>query len=132
MHLGKQMKLFKGGKNGPQLERQLQKSIMSYLNYQKDLEAESIDTKGTWINKGGGRGYFRKASTCRGFPDIMGWLHSGRIFFIEVKTESGRLSAEQKQFRDRCIATNAYYCVCRSLSDVTEFLTKIRGEGQPS
>jgi len=53
-----------------------------------------------------------------GFPDIMGYKpENGRIFFIEVKTATGKRRADQVRFaknlRDKC----AIYGVARSAEE---------------
>lgn len=47
----------------------------------------------------------------------------GRTAFIEVKAEGGRLSTEQRTFRDRATAAGALFAECRSIPDVEATLT---------
>lgn len=42
--------------------------------------------------------------------------------WIELKAKGGSLSAEQRDFRDWCVATGCHYAVCRSLEEVRENL----------
>lgn len=46
----------------------------------------------------------------------------GRLFFLEVKTKSGKLSKEQKEFRDFCDMACVPYVVVRSIDDARAFL----------
>lgn len=43
---------------------------------------------------------------------------------IEFKTKSGKLSVNQKLFRDTCSAVNEFYYVCRSVQEAIEILIK--------
>ena len=42
---------------------------------------------------------------------------SGPVLFIEMKTDKGRLSDAQKQFRDAMTAAGHIYVICRSIDD---------------
>ena len=54
----------------------------------------------------------------RGVPDIICILEEGTFCGIEVKTKTGRQSADQKFFEKRCDSRGALYHVVRSLEDV--------------
>jgi hypothetical protein len=45
-----------------------------------------------------------------GVPDLAFVLSEGRAAFLEVKTRKGRLSPDQRAFRDRCNAVGARLC----------------------
>lgn len=45
-------------------------------------------------------------------------VHSGKVIFLELKTERGRLSDKQIDFRQRAISAGAHYFVCRSLLEI--------------
>ncbi len=56
-----------------------------------------------------------------GTPDLFVIFADGpepRVLFIECKTETGRLSKEQKAWRDDCKRYGHDYIVARSLDDV--------------
>lgn len=55
-----------------------------------------------------------------GLQDLgRGPVHHGRVMFIELKTESGRLSREQEQWATAIVRTRGgYWALCRSLDDV--------------
>ncbi|WP_457797609.1 VRR-NUC domain-containing protein [Methylocystis sp. S23] len=54
---------------------------------------------------------------CKGAPDLIAAL-PGRVLFIEVKTEDGRVSGDQHNFWTRCVAIGQPYFVVRSIDDV--------------
>lgn len=54
-----------------------------------------------------------------GQTDLTGVMRpNGRAVFIEVKTGTGRLSKQQKAFRDQMISMGAIHIECRSLQDL--------------
>jgi hypothetical protein len=53
-----------------------------------------------------------------GIPDIIVMGRDGRCWTIEVKTERGVLSPEQRAIRDRLIAMRIPYVVAKSIDDV--------------
>lgn len=52
-----------------------------------------------------------------GVPDCT-IIYQGRAYFIELKTETGRLSQTQKEVGGRLAECGACFAVCRSLNDV--------------
>lgn len=67
-----------------------------------------------------------------GCPDLSGFLAgSGRAFFVEVKSASGRQSPAQRAFQTICERFGAVYVLARCSADVENALrawTKIRGD----
>ena len=61
-----------------------------------------------------------------GAPDLQIIRPAGRIAFIEVKAEGGRLSPEQKAFRDWCLSMGVPHCTARSIEDARDFLSDER------
>jgi hypothetical protein len=58
-----------------------------------------------------------------GSSDILGIaVPNGRTIAIEVKTGTGRLSPQQKNFRDMILAFGGFYVEARCLEDVTRVL----------
>lgn len=57
-----------------------------------------------------------------GFPDLIAFCPKGRIGFIEVKSETGRVSADQKICHEWLICLGHKVSVCRSIEDVQETL----------
>lgn len=60
-----------------------------------------------------------------GIPDLMIIRPLGRLAFIEVKREGGRLSAPQIAFRLFCRQWGVPHAVCRSVDDARDFITEI-------
>lgn len=58
----------------------------------------------------------------KGFPDLFGFRPDGRIFFIEVKNEVGRLRPEQKIFIEQMKKRGALAGVARSVEDAMEIV----------
>ena len=72
-------------------------------------------------------GRFFDTGLPKGFSDLFGFRHSdGRIFFIEVKTKTGRISPEQKNFIEQMRLRGAIAGIARSAEDAL----KIIPEGQ--
>lgn len=57
-----------------------------------------------------------------GFPDLIAFSRKGHIGFIEVKSEGGRLSPEQKSCHEWLIVLGHKVSVCRCIEDVEETL----------
>jgi hypothetical protein len=53
----------------------------------------------------------------KGFSDLFGFRPDGRIFFIEVKNETGKLRPEQKKFIGNMQSRGALAGVARSVED---------------
>lgn len=58
-----------------------------------------------------------------GFPDLV--LVREKVIFAELKTEKGKLTEHQKNFRDRLLAAGADYRLWRP-SDMEEIATTLR------
>jgi hypothetical protein len=60
----------------------------------------------------------------KGFSDLFGFRKSdGRIFFLEVKTEKGKLSESQKHFLESMKNLGAIVGVARSPKEAIEIIT---------
>lgn len=59
-----------------------------------------------------------------GAPDLI-VSNNGIIAFVEVKTDKGRPSKAQIEFRDRCAEQRLPYAVVRGIGDLQAFLTDI-------
>lgn len=70
-----------------------------------------------------GKGLTR--NTMRGFPDIAGIIPGGKgqLFVVEVKTPSGKLSAEQARWREHLEMRGCLYILARSVDDLSDLLT---------
>lgn len=51
---------------------------------------------------------------------VLAWPSGGG--WIELKTKTGSLTPEQRDFRDWCVAKGVHHAVCRSLEEVQEKL----------
>lgn len=60
----------------------------------------------------------------RGTPDIFVCLPEGKVAWLEMKTKSGSLSPEQKQFRDAVTALGHRWAMARTLDEAIEHLGK--------
>ena len=56
-----------------------------------------------------------------GAPDLCVPIPGGRVLWIEVKSDVGVLSSDQKAFRDWCAANGHIWTVVRSIDDVRSF-----------
>ena len=103
-----------------QSEAQIQKAILDYGKLKK-IPMRRINVIGTpyTIN---GKTYFRR-STNLGMSDIRAEFMIGGIpvsVWLEVKTSTGKLTSNQKQFRDGARSYGGFYFVVRSIDDVLE------------
>ena len=60
----------------------------------------------------------------KGFPDLFGFRPDGRIFFIEVKNETGRVRPEQEKFIEQMRKRGALAGVARSVADAMEIVNE--------
>lgn len=58
----------------------------------------------------------------KGFSDLFGFRPDGRIFFIEVKNEAGRVRPKQKIFIEQMRKRGALAGVARSVEDAMEIV----------
>lgn len=80
------------------------------------------------VNVGEGRtvdGRYFTTGVPKGFSDLFGVRHKdGRAVFIEVKTKSGRVRPEQKNFITKMRECGALAGICRSAEDAVNLLTE--------
>lgn len=97
----------------------LQNKICEYLQKQGYFFAR-LNNQPTYdqhLNKGYG-GYRGQGKWAQlGLADIL-VLVGGHAHFLEVKTEKGRQSADQKLFERRCKQNGTDYSVVRTVADV--------------
>lgn len=93
-------------------ETQLQKTILDYLAYQKDIYFFRAGSGALRLENGA---YMRTGKA--GCPDIVVCL-KGRFIGLEVKTEKGRQSDKQKQAEKEIIKAGGIYKIVKSLEDV--------------
>lgn len=105
------------------LEKEIENNILRYLG-SVDVFSWKCRTVGTFDTK---LGRFRKGSSMykKGVADILGICADGRILAIEVKSQKGRLSPEQKIFLSEITSRGGVAFVARSVEDVeAEFLSR--------
>ena len=56
-----------------------------------------------------------------GVPDMVIAMAGGRLAFMEIKTPKGRLSQEQRAFRQWCEQNDVPYAVCCSSDQIIAF-----------
>lgn len=59
-----------------------------------------------------------------GVSDLI-WLHQGKTYFLEVKTDKGYQSVYQKEFEDKVKKQGFIYHILRSTKDFDEFLKMV-------
>ena len=111
-------------------EREIQNSILYFLNYQSGVFAFQVNTTGTYDAR---LGYYRKPGryVLPGTPDILACVRVNQCVPIfvgfECKTDKGRQSAHQKGFELRLKQkSDGFYFIVRSIKDVEEALKLVR------
>ena len=61
-----------------------------------------------------------------GVADLVVWLGSGKVAYLEVKNEKGRQSERQVAFEKRCLDAGYPYIVVRSSAEALAFLEELR------
>lgn len=102
-----------------QPEAQLRNAMMDWLRLNR-LKCWIHDSMGVWSRER--NCYLRRKGrhSVRGLPDIHGVLPGGRFFAIEVKTQTGRVSPEQKQQLAEIAEAGGLAFVARSLKDLED------------
>jgi len=65
------------------------------------------------------------SASVRGVADVCA-MHQGKVYFIEVKTSKGRLTAHQEWFASKCRMNGVQYIVCRCKEDIDEIIKYIK------
>lgn len=103
-------------------EKTIEKQIIAYLWSQRIL-CTKIDSVGIYDEKlkvhRAQRGLFKR----KGVSDIIG-IYKGRFLSIEVKSQKGRLSEDQKQWLRDVEAHGGISIVARSVEDVEQALSE--------
>jgi len=105
-----------------ELEKQIEKSILQYLNTILGAFAWKNQTTGIFDPK---KKVFRSnKNSIKGVSDII-CIYRKQVIFIEVKSKTGRLSEHQKIFINRCNSLGVRAFVARSIQDVVEQLKEV-------
>lgn len=97
---------------GDPKESEIQRMILEWLKAKK-IFAKRIPTQGLRNSR---------TNPAKGCPDIIGVLPGGRSLAIEVKSKSGRLSDDQKDWLNQSAEAGAMVIVAQSLDDVINAL----------
>ena len=100
------------------LEKHIEKSILQYLNQVMGAFAWKNATMGVWDPR---KKIYRTNTNLKGVSDII-CIFNRQVFFIEVKTKTGKLSEHQKHFIDECNERGVKAFVARSIQDVVDNL----------
>ena len=85
----------------------------------KESEIESILVSG--IRKAGGRTYKWVSPGNSGVPDRIVFLPGGKVIFVELKTDSGKVSAQQKIQINRIQSLGRDVRVVRGIRGLIDF-----------
>ena len=91
---------------------------------EKDIEA--------WLNRKikelGGLS-FKFVSPCNpGVPDRIYIFPGGKVYFVELKTEIGRMSNIQKWQRERLLQMGCHFYLVKGMEQAREFIKTLRQE----
>lgn len=104
-------------------ERDIETAIIQYLNILPKCFAWKVPDQRAYRN-----GVYRKdALIPAGQPDVTACIN-GQIIFIEVKTPSGRLSANQTIFHKRLKSCGGKVFVVFSLQDIKNIVSSLLSE----
>lgn len=110
-------------------ERALQRSIIQYLAL-RGIFAFAVPNgaylHGTKQQRERIAAAMKRDGMVSGAPDLVLVSKTGGVGFLEVKTDIGRVSGNQKVVHERIAKTGAPIAVVRSVDDVIETLTKWR------
>ncbi len=96
-------------------EHDIQKAILDYLKMRGIIAIRQNVGSFPVVDKNGKKRYIRTGM--KGLPDILVLLPKVALF-LEIKSERGRLSTEQKYFCKRAEELGHPCEVCRSVEDV--------------
>lgn len=99
-------------------ERALQAAVFDFLRVALPSDAVCF-----CIPNGDGK-VTTAPGTLPGVPDVQ-VVYRGVAYFVELKTQFGRLSAEQREVHLRLAAAGAKTAVCRSVLEVEEYLSPL-------
>lgn len=65
-----------------------------------------------------------------GYPDLFGFVReTGKMFFLEIKTDTGKLSKDQVNFQEQMKKYPVICGVARSVRDAIRIITEEAGNG---
>lgn len=103
-------------------EEQLQMAVVKFLNHALDGNSFHFAVPNGGYRRLTEAMRFKAAGVVPGIPDIA-VIDSGRIIFLELKSDAGRVSDVQAWCHERLRRARVPVTVCRSLEDVVAALT---------
>lgn len=107
-------------------ESELQKSFTRWLDFQGIVWWRM--PLGPVVHTLGKRFFFKK-NPLKGFPDFAGLCtqrHIGRLWVVELKhPKTGRLSDEQREWRDKLKNAGAFYAEVRTIEEAAKFFNEL-------
>ena len=105
-------------------EYKLQKACVQWFNYQypqyKGLLYMNMNNPRNKINGA----LMKAAGMVSGVSDLT-YLHDGKVYFIELKTPTGKMTTNQKDWSTKIMSFGYDYVVIRTLTGFTEFINDI-------
>lgn len=102
------------------LEKDIQKQIIQWLKWQKDIYfIRNNSFAGKIVRPNGSCGWVNNAK--RGSPDVV-LLKDGQFIGLEIKTKQGRISDAQREAQKAIQACGGQYYVVRNLEEVINIL----------
>ena len=102
-----------------QEEHNIQVAIVQYLRL-RGFEVFAIPNGGRRDAVTGAK--LKAEGVSAGVADLIILLPIGNVLFVEVKTEKGRQSPEQKAFQERVEKLGFNYVIWRSVEDAEKFI----------
>ena len=99
-------------------ESDIQKTIMAYLRAHPSVGVVIRINSGVMETDG----RYTAFNSQKGMSDIMGVMKTGRAFFIEVKSKTGKPTQAQDDFIVKALSSMAYAGIARSIEDVDKIL----------
>lgn len=94
------------------------------------MREKTIEEYLTWaVEVAGGVTFKLRSLSNRGVADRIVCMPDGQTWFVELKTDSGRLSPLQKVFASLMVRLKQRYVVLWSMEQVDAFITRISRSG---
>lgn len=104
-------------------EHNLQFQIVQYLRLRKFIVIDCDIMDGLKFAQGTLRYpyivHHKKMGYIKGQPDMIA-MKDGKTYCLELKSENGRQSREQKEYQELCIQNRIPYIVIRNFDDIKE------------
>ena len=103
------------------VEHNLQFTVASYLKLRKFIVIDCDIMDGLKFAQGTLRYpyivHHKKMGYIKGQPDMIA-MKNGKVYCLELKSENGKQSKEQKAYQEMCAKNNIPYIVVRNLEDL--------------